>query len=45
MQLWLWAPYVGLPGPKRGTWLSCSVDADSGNYYCRTVDTHGNLLF
>jgi hypothetical protein len=22
--VWLWAPYVGLPGPKRGIWLSCS---------------------
>jgi hypothetical protein len=43
--VWLWAPYVGLPGPRRGDWLSCSVDADWNKCDCRMSDIHGNVLY
>ena len=39
----LWAPHVGLPGPRRGWWLSCSDDA--GHDRCKLSDVDGNTEY
>lgn len=41
--VFLWAPNVGFPGPKRGWWLSCSVNA--GHDRCKLSDVHGNFEY
>lgn len=39
----LWAPHVGLPGPRRGAWLSCSEDA--GHNRCHLYDIDGQIEY
>lgn len=41
--VFLWAPYVGFPGPRRGWWLVCSEQA--GHIYCTLSDVNGNLEY
>jgi hypothetical protein len=41
--VFLWAPHVGLPAPRRGWWLSCRCDA--GRDYCRLSDILGNTEY
>jgi len=43
--VWLWAPPVGLPAPKRGVWLSCWLEPGDGTCRCRTTDKHGRTLY
>jgi hypothetical protein len=37
--VFLWAPHVGFPGPRRGWWLSCSNHA--GRNRCKLSDVNG----
>jgi hypothetical protein len=41
--VFLWAPHVGLPAPRRGWWLSCRYEA--GHDYCRLSDLHGDTEY
>jgi hypothetical protein len=41
--VFLWAPYVGFPAPRRGWWLSCSNEA--GHDLCRLSDIDGNTEY
>lgn len=41
--VFLWAPHVGFPGPRRGWWLSCSEDA--GHNRCKLSDVDGNTEY
>lgn len=41
--VFLWAPHVGLPAPRRGWWLSCRYEA--GIDYCRLSDLHGDTEY
>jgi hypothetical protein len=41
--VFLWAPHVGLPGARRGWWLSCWDDA--GHDRCKLSDVHGNTEY
>ncbi len=41
--VFLWAPHVGFPGPRRGWWLSCSDDA--GHNRCKLSDVDGNTEY
>jgi hypothetical protein len=41
--VFLWAPHVGFPGPKRGWWLSCWENA--GHNRCKLSDVHGNTEY
>jgi len=41
--VFLWAPHVGLPAPRRGWWLSCRYDG--GHDYCTLSDMHGNTEY
>jgi hypothetical protein len=41
--VFLWAPYVGLPGPKRGWWLACSEQA--GHTRCTLSGVDGNTEY
>jgi hypothetical protein len=41
--VFLWAPYVGLPGPRRGWWLSCSED--NGRNRCKLSDVKGSTEY
>jgi hypothetical protein len=41
--VFLWAPHVGLPGPKRGAWLFCWYS--EGKDFCRLSDAHGSTKF
>jgi hypothetical protein len=41
--VFLWAPHVGFPGPRRGWWLSCSEDV--GHNRCRLSDVDGNTEY
>lgn len=41
--VFLWAPHVGLPAPRRGWWLSCRYEANRD--YCRLSDIHGNAKY
>src|SRR5438132_9781907 len=43
--VWIWAPAVGLPAPKRGIWLSCWVERPAGKYQCKTIDKEGRTLY
>ncbi len=42
--VFLWAPSVGLPSPRRGNWLNCWADA-SGHNQCRLTAQNGVLLY
>jgi hypothetical protein len=41
--VFLWAPHVGFPGPRRGWWLSCSEDV--GHNRCKLCDVDGNTEY
>jgi hypothetical protein len=41
--VFLWAPYVGLPGPRRGSWLACSEKA--GHNRCTLSGVDGNIEY
>jgi hypothetical protein len=41
--VFLWAPHVGLPGAKRGWWLTCSER--SGQDHCKITETNGTLEY
>ena len=41
--VFLWAPHVGFPGPRRGWWLSCLEDV--GHNRCRLSDVDGNTEY
>jgi hypothetical protein len=41
--VFLWAPHVGFPGPRRGWWLSCSDD--NGHNRCKLSDVDGNTEY
>ena len=41
--VFLWAPHVGFPGPRRGWWLSCWVDA--GHDRCKLSDVDGHAEY
>jgi hypothetical protein len=41
--VFLWAPYVGVPGPRRGWWLACWEQ--SGTDYCRLNRVDGTTDF
>ena len=38
--VFLWAPYVGLPAPRRGWWIAC-WEASPGHPFCRLSDIDG----
>src|SRR5215470_17017890 len=42
--VWLWAPAVGLPAPKRGMWVSCMTNPDNRSY-CRMQDKKGQIIY
>lgn len=42
---WLWGPPTGLPGPKRGIWISCWIDNQDGKSQCKTSDKDGRTLY
>lgn len=41
--MFLWAPHVGLPAPRRGWWLSCWAAQGTGR--CHLTDIDGRTLF
>lgn len=41
--VFLWAPYVGLPAPRRGWWFNCWEE--DGHNKCRLSEIDGNVLF
>jgi hypothetical protein len=41
--VFLWAPYVGLPAPRRGWWMSCREQAGAG--LCKLSDIDGNAEY
>jgi hypothetical protein len=41
--VFLWAPHVGLPAPRRGWWLSCRYETNRD--YCRLSDIHGTTQY
>src|SRR2546421_1171471 len=41
--VFLWAPHVGLPAPKRGWWMACWENA--GRNYCKLSGIDGNPEF
>lgn len=41
--VFLWAPYVGFPAPRRGWWISCSEDA--GHNRCTLTDVDGRTEY
>lgn len=41
--VFLWAPHVGFPGPRRGWWLSCAEGA--GQDHCKLSDVDGNTEY
>jgi len=41
--VFLWAPHVGFPGPRRGWWLSCWENA--GHNLCKLSDFDGNAEY
>ena len=41
--VFLWAPHVGFPGPRRGWWLSCGENA--GHNHCKLSDVDGNTEY
>jgi len=41
--VFLWAPYVGLPGPRRGWWLACSEQI--GHTRCTLSGVDGNTEY
>jgi hypothetical protein len=41
--VFLWAPHVGLPAPRRGWWISCRYDANHD--YCRLSDIRGSTQY
>jgi hypothetical protein len=43
--VWLWAPSVGLPAPKRGIWLACWNGSHDGKCRCKTIDKDGRTLY
>jgi hypothetical protein len=46
--VWLWGPAVGLPAPKRGTWLNCWIATNAGapgQFHCKTTDKSGRQLY
>jgi hypothetical protein len=43
--VWLWAPAVGLPAPKRGMWVSCIVNPQDKRPHCQTHDKNGRLKY
>lgn len=40
----LWAPYVGLPAPRRGWWMAC-WDAGSGHLICKLNNIDGTIEY
>lgn len=42
--VFLWAPYVGVPSPKRGNWLNCWEDA-TGRNQCRLARQDGATVY
>lgn len=41
--VFLWAPYVGFPGPRRGWWLACSEQ--TGHNRCTLSGVDGNAEY
>lgn len=41
--VFLWAPNVGLPAPRRGWWISCEEDADRNR--CTLSDINGKTEY
>jgi hypothetical protein len=41
--VFLWAPNIGVPGPRRGSWLSCKAEA--GHNTCKLSDIDGGAQF
>ena len=41
--VFLWAPHIGFPGPRRGWWLSCWDNA--GHNRCKLSDVDGNTEY
>jgi hypothetical protein len=42
--VFLWAPYVGLPAPRRGRWLSCSTGSAT-HYRCTLTQITGRVEY
>src|SRR3970040_1052159 len=38
--VFLWDPHVGVPGPRRGRWISCWKEAGE-NYFCKLSEMDG----
>jgi hypothetical protein len=36
--VFLWAPYVGFPGPRRGSWIACSEQARQNRCTLNEID-------
>jgi len=43
--VWVWAPFVGLPGPKRGVWIGCSKEGRKGPCLCQITDKDGRTEY
>ena len=41
--VFLWAPYTGLPGQRRGWWMTCWEE--TGHDWCRVSDAEGRLEY
>lgn len=41
--VFLWAPNVGLPAPRRGWWISCNEDVSRNN--CKLTDINGKTEY
>ena len=43
--VFLWAPYVGLPGPRHGIWLGCWTDQGGTTDLCRLTNQDGSVMY
>jgi hypothetical protein len=43
--VWLWAPAVGVPSPKRGMWVGCMVNPQDKRPHCQMNDKNGRLRY
>lgn len=43
--VFFWGLPVGLPGPKRGDWITCRFDPKQSADRCRIVEMDGSLLY
>jgi hypothetical protein len=43
--VFFWGPPVGLPGPKRGDWITCWFEPRQNEDRCTIVEVDGSLLY